>query len=59
MSMMIRIWRTTAMLDSPKAKTRLILNHSMRRKLMLKESGPRREAMRPPIPRLVTMLARL
>ena len=57
--MMVRICRTTDMLDIPKKVTRVILNNSIRRKLMLKERGPRVAAMRPPSPRLVTMVARL
>ena len=57
--MMVRICRTTDMLDIPKKMPRVILYHSIRRKLMLKERGPRVAAMRPPSPRLVTMLARL
>ena len=57
--MMMRIWRTTDMLFIPKKVTRVILNHSIRRKLVVKERGPRLEAMKPPTPRLVTRLARL
>ena len=57
--MMVRIWRTPDMLFIPKNVTRVTLNHSIRRKLMLKERGPRVEAMKPPTPRLVTRLARL
>ena len=56
---MVRICRTTDMLDIPKKVTRDILYHSIRRKLMLKERGPRVEATMPPMPRLVTMWARL
>ena len=47
------------MFDIPKAMTRAILYHSIRRKLMLKERGPRVAAMMPPTPRLVTTWARL
>ena len=57
--MMVRIWRTPDMLFIPKKVTRDTLNHSIRRKLMLKERGPKVEAMKPPTPRLVTRLARL
>ena len=57
--MMMRIWRNPDMLFIPKKVTRVILNHSIRRKLTVKERGPRVEAMKPPTPRLVTMLARL
>ena len=57
--MMVRICRTTDMLDIPKKMPRVILNNSIRRKLMLKERGPMVEAMKPPTPRLVTMVARL
>ena len=57
--MMVRICRTTDMLDIPKKATRDILNNCIRRKLTVKERGPRVEAMTPPMPRLVTMLARL
>ena len=57
--MMVRIWRNPEMLFIPKKVTRVILNHSIRRKLTLKERGPRVEAMKPPTPRLVTRLARL
>ena len=59
LSMMVRIWRTTDMFDMPKEMTRAILYHSIRRKLMLKERGPRVAAMKPPTPRLVTTWARL
>ena len=44
--MMVRICRTTDMLDIPKKMPRVILYHSIRRKLMLKERGPRVAAMR-------------
>ena len=57
--MMMRIWRNPDMLFIPKKVTRVILNHSIRRKLTVKERGPRVEAMKPPTPRLVTRLARL
>ena len=57
--MMVRICRTTDMLDIPKKATRDILNNCIRRKLMLKERGPRVAAMKPPTPRLVTTWARL
>ena len=59
MSMMVRIWSTPDMLFIPKKVARVILNHSIRRKLVVKERGPRLEAMKPPTPRLVTRLARL
>ena len=57
--MMVRIWRTPDMLFIPKKVTRVILNHSIRRKLTVKERGPRMEAMMPPIPTLLTTWARL
>ena len=58
-SRMKRIWRTTDTFNIPKKCVWEILHHSISRKLILKERGPRREARRPPIPRLVTTLARL
>ena len=56
--MMVRIYKTTDMLDTPMKVTRVILYHSIRTKVMLKERGPKLAAMMPPMPRLVTMLAR-
>ena len=58
-SRMKRIWRTADTFAIPKKWTCEVLVHSISRKLVVKERGPRREARRPPRPRLVTMFARL